>query len=325
MPLARGKTTTRAEMVTWIAGGFVPEDGVYYILDGLFYVGETGSTAIADLPGLVYATNFETELQGLADDVNAAIAALSNGSVFTTLGVNDTATSSMRLAVESDSVRFTADTADFELFMRRASSTDDVRIAMGEGSTKRFTFGIEGGDDYFVTASTDGVSISTAYTIYGASGYVGIAKRLGIGVGASPSYGFHLKGGASGATAPTASDGRFVIEDDANLVNYLLVPDANTVNWYYGGATDNDFAREQVFYNSNNPYFRWAIAVSGTAADIFEVKQYGPRIIKTYTVATKPSAAIGAGQIIYLSDGAGNKKLAVSDNSAWYYMDGTAV
>ena len=50
------------------------------------------------------------------------------------------------------------------------------------------------------------------------------------------------------------------------------------------------------------------------------------RRLPSYTVAGKPTAATaGAGRLVFLSDGAGNKKVAVSDGSTWYYMDGTAV
>lgn len=45
--------TTRADMVALIAGGFIPDEGRAYHLDGGVYVGRTGATGITDLPGLV--------------------------------------------------------------------------------------------------------------------------------------------------------------------------------------------------------------------------------------------------------------------------------
>ena len=44
-----------------------------------------------------------------------------------------------------------------------------------------------------------------------------------------------------------------------------------------------------------------------------------------YTVATVPSAASYPWKMIFLSDGAGSKFVAVSNGSAWYYLEGTAV
>lgn len=282
------------------------------------------ATEIDDNFEFIASQSYVTELafQGLANDVNAAIAALNNGSTFTTVGINDTATSSMRLAVEADSVRFTADTADFELLLRRTTATDDVRIAFGEASVERFTFGLEGGDNFVVTASTDGISIFTALTIYGATGYANVATRLGIGGGASPSFGLHLKGGAFGGTLPAANNDAIVQENDGAITNYFLTPDANAANLYFGCASTNDYARLQGFYNSNNPYLR--ILISGTERVRFQ--QYGMRLVQSYTVATLPSASTaGAGTLIYVSDGTSNKRLAVSDATNWRWPDGAVV
>lgn len=70
----------RAAMVTHIAGGFVPTNGVTYHLDGVEYLGETGATAILDLSGLIPVTpatpqHFGAVGDGVADD-GAAIAAM---------------------------------------------------------------------------------------------------------------------------------------------------------------------------------------------------------------------------------------------------------
>lgn len=46
-------------------------------------------------------------------------------------------------------------------------------------------------------------------------------------------------------------------------------------------------------------------------------------VLPSYTVATLPSAA--ARGLIYVSDGGGNKRLAISDGLAWRWPDGSAV
>ncbi len=46
--------------------------------------------------------------------------------------------------------------------------------------------------------------------------------------------------------------------------------------------------------------------------------------LKTYTIATKPSTST-LGEMIAISDGANNKKLAISDGTNWRYADGVLV
>ena len=47
---------SKLALATAIAGGSVPLDGITYFAGGVAYVGAAGSTAIPDLPGLVYAS-----------------------------------------------------------------------------------------------------------------------------------------------------------------------------------------------------------------------------------------------------------------------------
>ena len=46
--------------------------------------------------------------------------------------------------------------------------------------------------------------------------------------------------------------------------------------------------------------------------------------LRSYTVATLPSAS-AAGQLIYVSDGTSNKRIAVSDGTNWRFPDGNIV
>ena len=48
--------------------------------------------------------------------------------------------------------------------------------------------------------------------------------------------------------------------------------------------------------------------------------------LQSYTVATLPSAAtVAAGTLVYVSNGASNKRLAVCDGAAWRWPDGAVV
>ena len=54
--------------------------------------------------------------------------------------------------------------------------------------------------------------------------------------------------------------------------------------------------------------------------------QIGPFVsLRPFTVADKPAAASFPWKLIFLSDGAANKFVAVSNGTAWYYLEGTAV
>jgi hypothetical protein len=51
----------------------------------------------------------------------------------------------------------------------------------------------------------------------------------------------------------------------------------------------------------------------------------GPLALTAYSKTALPSAADYPFALIAVSDGAGNRFAAVSNGSAWYYLDGTAV
>jgi hypothetical protein len=66
-----GAAQTRADVVVRIAGGWVPTNGIQYLIGGQIYKGATGATYIADLPGLV-PVNPTPEHHGCAGDWNPA-------------------------------------------------------------------------------------------------------------------------------------------------------------------------------------------------------------------------------------------------------------
>lgn len=65
-----------------------------------------------------------------------------------------------------------------------------------------------------------------------------------------------------------------------------------------------------------------AITHRGTATVIVSAESHIS--LRSYTVGTLPSAAT-AGQLIYVSDGTSNKRLAVSDGTNWRFPDGNIV
>jgi hypothetical protein len=60
-------------------------------------------------------------------------------------------------------------------------------------------------------------------------------------------------------------------------------------------------------------------------ANVTRMSIDAPLQLKSYTIATKPSASANPRAVIYLSDGASNKRLSISDGADWRYPDGTVV
>jgi hypothetical protein len=52
---------------------------------------------------------------------------------------------------------------------------------------------------------------------------------------------------------------------------------------------------------------------------------YMPKPLPKYTILTLPPATDHEGTPLYVSNGAGNRHLVISNGTAWYYADGTAV
>ena len=68
----------------------------------------------------------------------------------------------------------------------------------------------------------------------------------------------------------------------------------------------------------------WAQRMGRDVSAAIESAISQPRPLPTFKVATKPAASKFRGCAIWLSDSAGNRQIAVSNGTAWYYADGTA-
>lgn len=65
-----------------------------------------------------------------------------------------------------------------------------------------------------------------------------------------------------------------------------------------------------------------AVMHNGSTIVVDESSHLG---LRSYTVATLPSAAAGAGRLVYVADGSSGRRLAVSDGAIWRFPDGTIV
>jgi Zn-dependent protease with chaperone function len=68
----------------------------------------------------------------------------------------------------------------------------------------------------------------------------------------------------------------------------------------------------------------WAAALVSTLT-IALASLAGPQPLPGYTVATLPSPKLYERCLVYVIDGAGNKRVAVSTGAAWRYLDGVLV
>lgn len=84
----------------------------------------------------------------------------------------------------------------------------------------------------------------------------------------------------------------------------------------FGGAAPDDFAVRRMAAGSSS----W-VDLLIAKSDVIGLGV--PLGLKSYTVATLPIAT--AARVIFVSDGASNKRLAVSDGSAWRWPDGAVV
>jgi hypothetical protein len=69
----------------------------------------------------------------------------------------------------------------------------------------------------------------------------------------------------------------------------------------------------------------WAHGFARDVEAWADAQRRGPQSLSVYSRLALPLAADHPFALIALSDGVGNKHAAISNGSAWYYLDGTAV
>lgn len=172
--------------------------------------------------------------------------------------------------------------------------------AGGNGTVFRILTAVAGTADANVTWR-DSLMVDAA------NGYVGIGKvpaaRLDVA-------------GSVACTLP--STGIWCNFNDTTTHNFQVGGDAQFIYW---NTTTNSGYR---FNCANSEKFR--IAVDGTlshrgnATIIVDANSHIG--LRSYTIATMPSAATAA-RLINISNGSGNRGLAISDGTVWRWTDGT--
>lgn len=132
--------------------------------------------------------------------------------------------------------------------------------------------------------------------------------------------------------------------DTSNPAQVFIIPDATSTTGaliyssgaqsvplaeirYAGAATNFDLLKIATG-NGSTPVLN--VGASGnigirTTSPRVRLDVAGPVAVGSYTVATVPSAAIGAGQIIYVTNESGGATLASSDGTSWRRMTDRAV
>lgn len=99
----------------------------------------------------------------------------------------------------------------------------------------------------------------------------------------------------------------------------------SAANTWWGASNEGDVFKLSR-WSGSGWVERLSIAASNTLsfAGTVIADASGRLALRGYTVATLPSAGT-AGRLIYVSDGAGSRRLAVSDGSVWRWPDGATV
>lgn len=215
-------------------------------------------------------------------------------------GVNADADATNRLAISSPAALFSHAGADMRLILNKAAAANVGTLQFQTGFATQAEIGLSGDNDLRLKVK-DGATMRQAMVVKSGT------ARVGIGV-AEPAAELEI--------ADSSGDGDCRIQLRANATQTAQFGVSST----------------QVFVDTagNKPFI---IYVNGTARARFDgqgnvgigVTNPSARLdvdgaikVKSYTVATLPSAAIlGVGAIIYVSDETGGSVLAFSDGTVW--------
>lgn len=117
----------------------------------------------------------------------------------------------------------------------------------------------------------------------------------------------------------------------SQIANGTLTLTASTTNYVVALKSSGAVSTSTATTNWNNTADYWRIysVITGAATvtsytDARQTALFSGVFLPSATVATLPSAATPA-QMIYVSDGASNKRLAISDGTNWRWPDGAVV
>ncbi len=216
-----------------------------------------------------------------------------------------------------------------------------MRLRLAPGSATLPSLGIgEGGNGlYQPAAGTLALAAGGSEMLRASAGSITLgaapnAHSLAVMTPASAVNRVHVNGAVTAGSVSVAAAG-----SDANIPIAIASKGTGAVRMQTRGQT----AFEVNATGTPGNYLRADAAASGGAprftaqgSDTNIHMQFSPKgsayvettapfRLPTYTVATLPSAATFARCMIYVSDGAANKRLAISDGTSWRWPDGAVV
>lgn len=275
----------------------------------------------------------------------------------TRLGVNTASDATNRLAVKADAVLFSHDdvtpgSGDARVKVNKAAAADTASLLLQTAFSGRAEIGLTGDDDLRVKVTADGATWRDAMVIDKDTGWIGIGTPAPEGtlhfVRGPTGGGFYVarqddstSGGGitvrksrGSEAAPTA-----VLSGDVISANFGQGYDGASwigcanLRWVAEAAPAGGIIPTYIEFmtmNAGGLAERLRITSAGyvgigVTAPACKLDIDGPAKVKSYAKAALPSAAAGAGQIVYVSDEAGGATIAFSDGASWRRVADRAV
>ena len=214
-----------------------------------------------------------------------------------------------------------------------------LRLAPGSASAPSLAVGEGGNGLYQPAAGTVALAAGGAEMLRASGGSITLgaapnAHSLAVMTPASAVNRVHVNGAVASGSVSVAAAG-----SDANIPIAIASKGTGAVRMQTRGQT----AFEVNATGTPGNYIRINAAASGGAPQMLSqgsdtnvglslavkgaapITCVAPLQLPTYTVATLPAAATYPRSLIYVSDGAANKRIAISDGTSWRWPDGAVV
>ncbi len=274
-----------------------------------------------------------------------------------TLGINTSGDAVNRLAVKADSELLSHDdvtpgSGNARKVINKASAARTASLLFQTAFSGRAEIGLIGDDKLAVKVSSDGSNFTELIRADASTGNVSIrrasaARTLHLG-GPAPCVRTQRDGADGYGELFTPSSGQTILShvsapgegatidltpmpgDSNGSAAFRFFRGTNTTHGCYLTifAGDNTTTYNHQLSGKWDSYIQASsgnVRIGSTAAPVCKLDVAGAVRVGSYTVSALPSAAAGAGQLIYVSNAAGGAVLAFSDGANWRRSDDRAV
>lgn len=280
-------------------------------------------------------------------------------------GVNTDADASNRVAVKSDAVLLSHDdvtpgTGDMQVKINKAATGNTASFLFQTGWSGRAEFGLAGDDDWHVKVSADGAAWTEAFVVDGGSGETAFKAPMTVQVNDGVALSIDLEGGSGVFQATRYIDGSaapvfFGRKARGTRAAPTAVLAGDTLIGFRGyGHTGTGFAAaaqgvaflleasedwSDAAFGTQIRFFTTQNGTAGNSVERLRISNSGDvqmdgdntvinasrhPVLRAYALASLPAAS-PEGQLIHVSDGSSNRRLAVSDGTNWRFPDGSVV